>query len=53
MVCDFLQKIELLHAAGTQIDLSPLSHPPIGRVLASFEPYWLGGATGRGAEPSM
>jgi hypothetical protein len=30
-------------------DLSPLFHPPIGRVLASFEPCWLGSATGRGA----
>lgn len=34
------------------IDLSPLSHPPMSRVLVSFEPCWLGGATGRGAEPS-
>ena len=33
-------------------ELSPLSHPPMRRVLASFEPCWLGGATGRGAEPS-
>ena len=33
-------------------DLSPLSHPPMSRVLASFEPCWLGGATGRGAGPS-
>jgi hypothetical protein len=34
-------------------DLSPLIHPPMSRVLASFEPWWLGDATGRGAEPSM
>ncbi len=34
-------------------ELSPLSHPPMGRVLASFERCWLSGATGRGAEPSM
>jgi hypothetical protein len=34
-------------------DLSPASHPPMRRVLASFEPCWLGGATGRGAEPTM
>jgi type I restriction-modification system DNA methylase subunit len=34
-------------------DLSPLSHPAMGRVLGSFEPCWLGCAMGRGAEPSM
>jgi hypothetical protein len=33
-------------------ELSPLSHPAMGRVVASFEPCWLGDATGRGAEPS-
>lgn len=32
-------------------DLSPEFHPGISRVLASFEPDGLGGATGRGAEP--
>jgi hypothetical protein len=37
----------------TKRELSPLFHPPMRRVLASFEPCWLGGATGRGAEPSM
>ena len=34
-------------------ELSPLCHPAMGRVPASFEPCWLGDATGRGAEPSM
>jgi hypothetical protein len=38
---------------GLAIELSPWSHPAMRRVLASFEPCWLGGATGRGAEPSM
>jgi len=33
-------------------ELSPETHPAMRRVLASFEPCWLGGATGRGAEPS-
>jgi hypothetical protein len=33
-------------------DLSPIFHPAIGRALGSFEPVWLGDATGRGAEPS-
>jgi hypothetical protein len=33
-------------------ELSPSSHPAMRRVLALFEPCWLGGATGRGAEPS-
>ena len=33
-------------------DLSPVAHPAMGRVLASFEPVRLGDATGRGAEPS-
>jgi hypothetical protein len=32
-------------------DLSPFFHPAESRVLASFEPCRLGGATGRGAEP--
>ena len=40
-------------AAIIDSDLSPLIHPPMSRVLASFEPWWLGDATGRGAEPSM
>src|SRR5262245_54489587 len=31
-------------------DLGPLFHPGMGRVLVSFEPVWLGDATGRGAE---
>ena len=39
--------------ACTDVELSPRSHPPMRRVLAAFEPCWLGGATGRGAEPSM
>jgi hypothetical protein len=34
-------------------DLSPKFHPAMGRVPASFEPIGLGGATGRGAEPSV
>ncbi len=33
-------------------DLSPFFHPAMGRVLVAFEPIWLGGATGRGAEPA-
>ena len=33
-------------------DLSPKDHPAMGRILWSFEPVWLGDATGRGAEPS-
>lgn len=33
-------------------DLSPKGHPAMGRILWSFEPVWLGDATGRGAEPS-
>src|SRR6266571_1406899 len=32
-------------------DLSPFFHPAMSRVPASFEPVWLGDATGRGAEP--
>jgi hypothetical protein len=32
-------------------DLSPNVHPAMGRILFSFEPVWLGEATGRGAEP--
>jgi hypothetical protein len=35
------------------VDLSPKFHPAMGRVPASFEPIGLGGATGRGAEPSV
>jgi len=34
-----------------EIDLSPEAHPNGWRVRSSFEPNWLGGATGRGAEP--
>ena len=34
-------------------DLSPNSHPVEGRARSSFEPAWLGGATGRGAEPPV
>lgn len=37
----------------SESELSPSCHPAMRRVLASFEPCWLGGATGRGAEPSM
>jgi len=32
-------------------DLSPFFHPIGIRARPSFEPHWLGGATGRGAEP--
>ena len=32
--------------------LSPLLHPAMGRVPLVFEPKGLGGATGRGVEPS-
>jgi hypothetical protein len=32
-------------------DLSPFFHPAMSRALVSFEPVWLGDATGRGAEP--
>jgi hypothetical protein len=37
--------------SSTIIDLSPNFHPGMDRVLTTFEPCWLGGATGRGAEP--
>jgi hypothetical protein len=37
---------------GTAIDLSPIYHPVMERIRASLEPWWLGDATGRGAEPS-
>jgi len=33
-------------------DLSPKVHPARGGILFSFEPVWLGDATGRDAEPS-
>lgn len=33
--------------------LSPACHPAMGRVPVTFEPKGLGGATGRGAEPSV
>jgi diacylglycerol kinase family enzyme len=33
--------------------LSPACHPAMGRVAVTFEPKVLGGATGRGAEPSV
>ena len=32
-------------------DLSPFIHPVGSRARTSFEPWWLGDATGRGAEP--
>ena len=32
--------------------LSPSLHPKMGRVAIVYEPIGLGGATGRGAEPS-
>ena len=32
--------------------LSPKDHPAMGKILWSFEPEWLGDATGRGTEPS-
>jgi len=38
---------------GVAADLSPACHPAMGRVPVTFEPKGLGGATGRGAEPSM
>ena len=34
-----------------KIDLSPIFHPSEVRARTSFEPCWLGGATGWGAEP--
>lgn len=37
--------------AAVACDLSPEAHPIGWRVRSSFEPNWLGGATGRGAEP--
>jgi Lipocalin-like domain len=37
---------------GMLADLSPKVHPAMGGILFSFEPVWLGDATGRGAEPS-
>ena len=40
-------------AADVFGDLSPKFHPAMGRVPTSFEPIGLGGATGRGAEPSV
>jgi aspartate/methionine/tyrosine aminotransferase len=40
-----------LQAILTPGDLSPVSHPGISRVCSAFEPVWLGGATGWGAEP--
>jgi|ERR1700691_5703678 hypothetical protein len=35
--------------AALELDLSPFSHPSMSRVCSSFEPVWLGCATGRGA----
>jgi hypothetical protein len=32
--------------------LSPSFHPAMGRIPVLYEPIGLGGATGRGAEPS-
>jgi hypothetical protein len=32
-------------------DVSPLFHPAMGRIRAWLEPWWLGDATGGGAEP--
>ena len=43
---------ETRRPASVTLELSPLSHPAMRRVLASFELCLLGGATGRGAEPS-
>ena len=40
------------YLASICLDLSPEVHPAMGRILWSFEPVWLGDATGRGAEPS-
>jgi hypothetical protein len=36
-----------------EIELSPAVHPLVGRILKAFELMRLGGATGRGAEPSV
>jgi Ca2+-binding RTX toxin-like protein len=44
---------DYLVSDGHDGDLSPKFHPAMGRVPASFEPIGLGGATGRGAEPSV
>ena len=41
-----------VETALAECDLSPKDHPAMGRILWSFEPAWLGDATGRGAEPS-
>jgi len=35
------------------IDLSPKFHPAMSRARRSFEPFWLGDATGRGAKPPV
>ena len=46
-------EVDLVFNLETAVgELSPLSHPAMRRVLASFELCLLGGATGRGAEPS-
>src|SRR6266536_4429051 len=37
-------------SAKVPADLSPFFHPAMSRALVSFEPVWLGDATGRGAE---
>jgi len=42
---DFTQK------KAITCDLSPFFHPVGRRARSSFEPAWLGGATGWGAEP--
>ena len=47
--CNLITPVRLGDAVS---GLSPLFHPAMGRVPVAFEPMGLGGATGRGAEPS-
>jgi hypothetical protein len=47
--------VQLAEAAMLKLEasgLSPSLHSGMGRVSVTFEPIGLGGATGRGAEPS-
>jgi hypothetical protein len=50
LTIDHTRRYEDLAEAIT-VDLSPFFHPAMSRALVSFEPVWLGDATGRGAEP--
>jgi len=45
------RKLKPRELAKIQDDLSPKPHPSMSRIRSSFEPAWLGGATGWGAEP--